>query len=173
MPKSAHVFLDIEAKKSDLFQIVDIQNKNNEFKTYRMEKSSILSQARSFMPLMKEANKQLNDKLKTMEDKTELDIENTNDYEGDLIEFSLAVVDNDSIQDEDADANIHLHSFDQIQKVNEHGLLLTQKTTTYAKQCGIKVINVHDSKGESNDSSYSSSDSDSQTETESDDSETE
>ncbi|KAK2187171.1 hypothetical protein NP493_173g04000 [Ridgeia piscesae] len=67
-------------------------------KTFQVPPSSVLQQARHFLPQLASANAALEERLRTIP-ATQLDIENIDDCHGDIIEMNLALV-----QNEDSDS---------------------------------------------------------------------
>ena len=171
---SKSVFLEVRDNKSNPYQILDTQSKRknedfkSDFKTFRVQSSSVLNHAKAFLPLMKSANKKLSDQVTNAKDPSTLDIENTDGYQGDLIEFNLAVVENNKLDDDDVDNSLFFHAFKDIQPMTETGGMVTEKMTTNNKQAGIEILKEDDLFDDESDNTYSSSSSE-----ESSDSETE
>ena len=147
MSGDAQVFLEIRNNKPNPYQIVNPKLENNKhdlrsnLKTFRIEKSSVLSQAKAFLPLMATANKKLNAQISKIEDPSILDIENIDDYNGDnVIEFNLAVVENDKLDDDDVDNSLFFHAFKDAQPMTDDGMLIAKNMTTNNKQAGIEII---------------------------------
>ncbi|XP_071810091.1 NOP protein chaperone 1-like [Asterias amurensis] len=69
-------------------------------KPYRMPPSSVLSQVKSFLPMMQEANSKLEERLRTTPAE-DLDIENIQDCEQEIIEMNLSVFAQDDSSSED------------------------------------------------------------------------
>lgn len=86
-------------------QSVVIKSKED-FKTFKPSPSSILGQVRNFLPQIDKANKDLEKKVQSGL-AADIDIENTDDCEGPVIELNLALFDqnNCSIDDYSSDSS--------------------------------------------------------------------
>ncbi|KAI0224398.1 hypothetical protein LSAT2_024562 [Lamellibrachia satsuma] len=86
----------LQLKGNDNMLLVVGQKKKmpESLKTFQVPPSSVLQQARCFLPQLASANAALQEKLMTIP-AAQLDIENIDDCHGDIIEMNFAVVENE------------------------------------------------------------------------------
>lgn len=117
-------FLDISSKDDPLTKLLcATKKKQPKFQTHNPGPSSVLERVKHFLPELAQANTTLEERLKT-DGQERLDIENTDDHDGDVVQMDLALVERSDSSDcddsdDDTDSNDSGWNSDTVQSSHQ------------------------------------------------------